>query len=80
MGKHGAKNIILSSRSGKKQANAMEMVAELATLGVKVEVYQSDVAVAEDLQRLVSDCAKSMPPIGGVIHGAYVNKVGRRAS
>ena len=75
MAQHGAKNIILSSRSGKKQVNIMEMVNELGALGVKVEVYQSNVAIAEDLQRLVSDCAKSMPRIGGVIHGAYVNKV-----
>lgn len=53
----------------------MEMVEELGALGVKVEVYQSNIAIAEDLQRLISDCAKSMPRIGGVIHGAYVNKV-----
>ena len=76
MGEHGAKNIILSSRSGRKEASTMEMVKELVALGVKVEVYQSNVAIAEDLRRLVSDCAKSMPRIGGVIHGAYVNKVG----
>ena len=75
MAKHGARNIILSSRSGKKQANTMEIVDELATRGVRVEVYQSNVANAGDLQRLISDCAKSMPRIGGVIHGAYVNKV-----
>ena len=55
----------------------MEMVEELATLGIKVEIYQSNVAIAEDLQRLILDCGKSMPPIGGVIHGAYVNKVRR---
>lgn len=77
MGKHGAKNIILSSRSGRNQADTMEMVEELATLGIKVEIYQSNVAIAEDLQRLILDCGKSMPPIGGVIHGAYVNKVRR---
>lgn len=77
MGKHGAKNIILASRSGRKQANTREVVEELLSLGVKVQVCQSDVAIAEDLQRLISDCARSMPPIGGVIHGAYVNKVSR---
>lgn len=78
MGKHGAKYIILASRSGRNQAGTMEMVEDLATLGVKVEVYQSNVAIAEDLRRLITDCARSMPPIGGVIHGAYVNKVGWR--
>ena len=44
-------------------------------MGVKVEVYQSDIAIAEELRLLISDCAQSMPRIGGVIHGAYVNKV-----
>lgn len=75
MAQHGAKNIILSSRSGKEQANIMEIVEELGILDVQVEVYKSDIAIAEDLQRLISDCAKSMPRIGGVIHGAYVNRV-----
>lgn len=75
MAKHGTKNIILSSRSGKKQPNTTEMVDELGALGAKVEVYESDLAIAEDLWELISDCAKSMPRIGGVIHGAYVNKV-----
>lgn len=53
----------------------MKLVEELGALGVKVDVYQSDIAVAEELRRLISDCARSMPPISGVIHGAYVNKV-----
>lgn len=75
MANHGAKYIILSSRSGKKQADTMEMVKELGALGVKVEVHQSNVAIAEDMGRLISDYARSMPRIGGVIHGAYVNKV-----
>ncbi len=75
MADHGAKNVILSSRSGRKQADVRELVVNLATIGVKVEVYQSDIAIAEDLRLLISDCAQSMPPIGGVIHGAYVNKV-----
>ena len=54
----------------------MEMVEELGALGVTVEVYESNVAVAEDVRRMISDCARSMPRIGGIIHGAYVNKVG----
>lgn len=73
MSHHGAKNIILSSRSGKKQGNTVDLEEELATVGVKVEVYQSDVAVAEDMRRLIRDCEKIMPPIGGVIHAAWFN-------
>ena len=75
MAQHGARNIILASRSGQKKANILDLVEDLAALGVNVNVYQCDVAVEADLQLLISDCAKIMPPIGGVIHGAYVNKV-----
>ena len=75
MAQHGARNIILASRSGPKKANITDLVEDLAAVGVNVKVYQCDVAVEADLQLLISDCAKVMPPIGGVIHGAYVNKV-----
>lgn len=75
MAQHGARNIILASRSGQKKANIVDLVHDLAALGVNVKVCQCDVAVEADLQLLISDCAKIMPPIGGVIHGAYVNKV-----
>lgn len=74
MAQHGARNIILASRSGQKKANIVDLVHDLAALGVNVKVCQCDVAVEADLQLLISDCAKIMPPIGGVIHGAYVNK------
>lgn len=75
MAQHGARNIILASRSGQNKANIVDLVEDLATLGVNVKVYQCDVAVEADLQLLITECAKIMPPIGGVIHGAYVNKV-----
>lgn len=44
-------------------------------MGVTVEIHSSDVSIEADLRNLISDCAEKMPPIGGVIHGAYVNKV-----
>ena len=75
MAQHGARHIILASRSGQKKASITDLVEESAALGVNVKVYQCDVAVEADLQLLISDCAKIMPPIGGVIHGAYVNRV-----
>ena len=75
MAQHGARNIILASRSGQKKANITDLVNHLATFGVNVKVCQCDVAEEANLQLLISDCAKIMPPIGGVIHGAYVNKV-----
>lgn len=75
MAQHGARNIILASRSGQEKANIIDLVKHLAASGVNVKVCQCDVADEANLQLLISDCAKIMPPIGGVIHGAYVNKV-----
>ena len=75
MAEHGAKNIILASRSGKTQNDTMELVKRLSVNGARVEVCQCDVAKMDDVRLLISECEKSMPPIRGIIHGAYVNKV-----
>ncbi len=75
MAQRGAKNIILASRSGKTQTVAKSMMDELSMVGVKVEICKCDVSIEADMRLLISGCAGVMPPIGGVIHGAYVNKV-----
>lgn len=75
MAEHGAKNIILASRSGKTQSDTMELVRKLSLIDVRVEVYRCDVASMAELGQLISECEKTMPPIHGIIHGAYVNKV-----
>ena len=75
MAEHGAKNIILASRSGKTQNDTMELVQSLSLNGVRVEVCQCDVANEADVRLLISDSEKDLPPIRGIIHGAYVNKV-----
>ena len=75
---HGAKNIILASRSGLKNEKAKALVAEIAKLGAKLEVRQCDVSDREEVQNLVADCKRFMPRIRGVIHGAMVLKVSAR--
>ena len=75
MADRGAKNIILASRSGKAQRDIMSLIEELAGKGVRVEVCQADVAKELDVSRMISECAKIMPPVKGVIHAAWVNKV-----
>ncbi|KAF6236674.1 hypothetical protein HO173_004965 [Letharia columbiana] len=74
MAQRGAKNIILASRSGKTQTVAQNLVDELSSIGIKVEIRKCDASIEADMRLLISECAKIMPPIGGVIHGAYVNK------
>ena len=54
---------------------AKNMVAGLSSIGVKVEICKCDASIEADMRLLISECEKAMPPIGGVIHGAYVNKV-----
>jgi hypothetical protein len=54
------------------------MIESLSSLAVKIEVRQCNVGKKADVQRMVSECAKIMPPIRGVIHGAFANKVGCR--
>ena len=75
MAHHGAKNIILASRSGLAQPNTKDMIEKLKALGVRVEVRQCDVGVEDDIRCMVLECAETMPPIGGVMHGAFVNRV-----
>jgi phthiocerol/phenolphthiocerol synthesis type-I polyketide synthase C len=75
MADRGAKNIILASRSGKAQENTISLIEELSEKGVRVEVCQVDVARELDVSRMVSECAEIMPPVKGVIHAAWVNKV-----
>ena len=75
MAEYGAKNIILASRSGKAQSDTMDLVRRLSLDGVRVEVCQCDVASEAEVRQLISHCEKDMPPVRGIIHGAYVNKV-----
>ncbi len=51
------------------------MIESLSSLKIKIEVRQCNVGLEADVQSMVSECAKIMPPIRGVIHGAFVNKV-----
>jgi len=78
MAHQGARNIILASRSGLAQKGTEEMIESLRPLKTKIEVRQCDVGIKTDVQRMVSECAKIMPPIRGVIHGAFVSKVSYR--
>ena len=76
MAQHGAKYIILASRSGLSQPDTREMIEELAHIGINVEVRQCDVGSQTDVDLLVSECSEILPPIRGVVHGAFVSRVG----
>ena len=73
--KQGARNIILLSRSGMSQPNVAELIDDMAKLGAKVSVHKCDVADKDQLEAVINESARIMPPIGGVIHGVMVLRV-----
>ena len=70
--RNGGKYIILASRSGITNLKVQSLVNELAGLGAKVVAYQCDVGQWDQVEKLVHESSKDMPPIRGVIHGAMV--------
>jgi acyl carrier protein len=69
---HGAKNLIIPSRSGAASKAAREMVKELTARGVKIVTPKCDVASEADLSDALDDCCRIMPPVKGCINAAMV--------
>ena len=68
---HGARHLLLASRSGEEAEGAVELAAELEGLGAAVQIAACDVADREGLEELLA----SIPgehPLGAVIHAAGV--------
>ncbi|KAF5639068.1 polyketide synthase [Fusarium sp. NRRL 52700] len=74
MTSRGAKNLILLSRSGTTRPAAQELMKELEEAGVTASAPQCDVSDRAALERVLSECAKTMPPIKGCIQGSMVLK------
>ncbi|MEL7001833.1 MAG: beta-ketoacyl reductase, partial [Bacteroidota bacterium] len=72
LGDKGAKHIALLSRSGAKGIDQPEIVEELKSSGVKVNVYSVDVSQYDSVKATLKKIGDEMPVIGGVIHGAMV--------
>lgn len=67
--KHGARHLVLMSRSGPRDAYIKEEIAQLQADGIHISNALGDVTSADDVQRIVSGIT---PPLRGVIHGAMV--------
>lgn len=74
MYQHGARYLILLSRSGAKSTAAQTMVQELEKSGVTVRTPQCDVASRESLIEALKQCDE-MPPIKGCLQGTMVLQV-----
>ena len=69
---HGAKNLVLLSRSAGNVEKSGAFVEELREAGCRVEAISCDVSIAGHLAQAVRACEKGLPPIRGVIQGAMV--------
>ncbi|MFD3704495.1 SDR family NAD(P)-dependent oxidoreductase [Nocardia sp. NPDC058658] len=66
---HGARNLLLVSRSGRHAEGATALVAELAGLGAQVRVAACDVSDRDALAQLLSEIPADAP-LTAVIHAA----------
>ncbi len=66
---HGARHLLLVSRSGPEAEGAAELKDELQGLGAEVEIAACDVADREALKQLL-DSIPPEHPLGAVIHSA----------
>ncbi|KAI1134071.1 putative FSP1 [Hypoxylon sp. FL0543] len=73
MAAHGARNLIILSRSAATSEKAGTFVAELRDVGCRVRPINGDVSDADDLARAIRTCEEEgLPPVKGVIHAAMV--------
>jgi NAD(P)-dependent dehydrogenase (short-subunit alcohol dehydrogenase family)/aryl carrier-like protein len=75
MAARGARNIILMGRRS-PSVEAKARIDEMHQAGTEAVVFQGDVSVRTDVERLVSMIEISMPPLRGVIHAAGTWKGG----
>ncbi|KAK8103369.1 polyketide synthase, partial [Apiospora kogelbergensis] len=68
---HGARHIVLVSRSGGSDKKVKKVIRESASKA-NIVVKTCDVASEQQVRLLVSQCAKTLPPICGVVHAAMV--------
>lgn len=72
MVKHGARNLIILSRSGKKHALAEKLSTNLEQAGCKAIMPACDIKDSILVEQVLTKASKSMPPIRGLIQGAMV--------
>jgi NAD(P)-dependent dehydrogenase (short-subunit alcohol dehydrogenase family) len=72
--KHGARHLILISRSGGDE-QGRKMVADLQAEGITVQSLACDIAHLPSLQEGIEKYRQIMPPIRGCVQAAMVLRV-----
>jgi len=75
MASHGAKNLIVTSRSADAEEKARPFLIEMEKIGCRVKAIGCNISEESDLAKALGICAREMPPIRGVIQGAMVLQV-----
>jgi NAD(P)-dependent dehydrogenase (short-subunit alcohol dehydrogenase family)/acyl carrier protein len=68
----GARQLVLTSRSGASSSESVEFVADLRKRGVGVRVIAADVGAPKDVRRIFAEIESSSYPLRGVFHLAMV--------
>jgi NAD(P)-dependent dehydrogenase (short-subunit alcohol dehydrogenase family)/acyl carrier protein len=68
----GARHLVLSSRSGASNPEAVEFVTELQQQNVEVRVISADISAPNDVCRLFTEIESVRQPLRGVFHLAMV--------
>jgi thioester reductase-like protein len=72
MARQGARHLVLMSRSGARDEQAAADIERLRAEGINVVDARGDVTRRDDVERVVADIQRDLPPLAGVIHGAMV--------
>ena len=72
MAGHGARNLILLSRSGPKTDGEKADIVDLIASGVNISDMRADVTEAQGIADVLARVQRDLPPLKGVIHGAMV--------
>lgn len=73
--RHGARYLILLSRSGPHTTKALELLSELKEEGAHVEAPCCDISDEASLKAALASCSARCPPIKGCIQASMVLKV-----
>ncbi|KAH8671519.1 beta-ketoacyl synthase domain-containing protein [Xylariales sp. PMI_506] len=69
---HGARTVVLVSRSGSVTEKVQNLMDSVSTCGAQIIVKSCDVADRGSVQDLFSQGLADLPPVAGLVHGAMV--------
>lgn len=69
---HGARHVVLASRSAAPDDEAQKIITVMESAGAKVVLAKCDIGKEEDLARVLAEIDADLPPLKGVFHSAMV--------